>query len=744
MDPQAEHAARVEAEQLSRRLTDLYDLTTRLAAAGSTTEVATAIIGACLPMLGASAATITIYDGVGPPRLLATVGVAGVEEILFGGSDPEDEVGARAYAALSVTRSIVAERRPVLVTSVADRVGRFPDLVAEGIVQEAWSNLPLTVGDRLVGILAFGWDAPRAFDEPDIDFLSSIAAHSAIALDRALSLRAADSALTRLRKLQEVTAGLATAATVEEIAGVLVERGVRMVAPLGVVAVLDHEARVWRRHASRTMPRPVVERFGVIPVDHSDLTPVTACAQSGQPLTFESVEDISAQYPEFAPEYLATGSRSHLCVPIMIGDRSVGALGFGFEKPGPISVERLLVAKTLASLAGPALERAALYEAEYRTAHHLQAALLPDLPDSLPGGRAGGCYVPATSGREIGGDWYDVFETPGNRIGLCVGDVVGHDLAATTVMMKLQPLLRSVAQTGAGPAQVLEALDAACDRIPGVLCSTVGCADCSATLGLLRISSAGHPPAVLLTPGHAAFLEVPPGPPLGVAVEPRRDHEFVLPDDAMVVWYSDGLIERRHRSLVDGLAELLAAATDIAQDSSFSRLAPQTVAERLRDRLSTDSAGADDLVVICLALQRETIGEAGAVFRTNLSSVAELREIRERVRHWAEGANVRPDTIDGLIQVTTEIATNALEHPWDADDPRAELTIDKVDVDRVRVRAVDRGRWRTTGDTSERGRGLAIVSELAQHTTIELRADGTHVTAVLRDAALPDDGGRAR
>lgn len=54
---------------------------------------------------------------------------------------------------------------------------------------------------------------------------------------------------------------------------------------------------------------------------------------------------------------------------------------------------------------------------------------------------------------------------------------------------------------------------------------------------------------------------------------------------------------------------------------------------------------------------------------------------------------------------------------------------------------MNRGRWRTTGDTSERGRGLAIVSELAQHTTIELRADGTHVTAVLRDAALPDDGG---
>ncbi|MFN8080196.1 MAG: SpoIIE family protein phosphatase [Kineosporiaceae bacterium] len=743
MDPSAEHAARVEAEQLSRRLTDLYALTTRLAAAGSTTEVATAIIEVCLPMLEASAATITVYDSIRPPRLLATFGVAGVEDILFGGSDPEDRVGAQAYAALSVVKTLVAERRPILVTSVADREQRFPDLIADGVTQEAWANLPLVVGERLVGILAFGWDAARTFDEADVGFLMSIAAHSAIALDRALSLQAADSAVTRLRRLQEVTAGLATAATVEAIAGVLVELGVCMVAPFGVVAVLDREARVWRRHASTSMPASVVEQFGVVPVGLSNLTPLTTCAETGRTLIFENVDEIVARFPAVAASYLSTGSKSHLCVPIMIGERSVGALGFGFERPGPISDDHLLFARTLASLAGPALERAALYEAEYRTAHHLQAALLPDLSVGLPGGRAGGCYVPGTSGREIGGDWYDVFETPGNRIGLCVGDVVGHDLAATTVMMKLQPLLRSLAQAGAGPAQVLEALDAACDRIPGALCSTVGYADYSATLGLLRISSAGHPPALLLTAGRAEFLEVPPGPPLGVAVAPRRDHEFVLPDGAMVVWYSDGLIERRDRSLGQGLAELLDAAAEIAREEAFSCLAPHVVAERLRDRLGADGPGTDDLAVLCLVLRRQE-EEAGAVFRTTLSTVAEISGLRDRVRRWAERANLRPDTIDGLIQVTNEIATNALEHPWDARDPRAELTIDKVDVDRVRVQAVDHGRWRTTGDSSERGRGLTIISELAQNTTIELRPDGTHVTAVLRDADVPDDAPRRR
>lgn len=249
-----ESEARLDAQRTAQRLADLYALTTRLAAATSATEVATTLIEVCLPMLSASAATITIYDGLRRPRLLAATGIPGVEDILFGGSDPEDLPGAEAYAQLSAVRQMVRDRRPVLVTSAADRRLRYPDLVADEGVQEAWANLPLVVGDRLVGIVAFGWDDPRWFDAEETSFLSSVAAHTAIALDRALSLQAAESAVARMRTLQEVTAGLATAATIEEIAEVLFERGVRMVATFGVVAVLDREARVWRRFSSQNLP----------------------------------------------------------------------------------------------------------------------------------------------------------------------------------------------------------------------------------------------------------------------------------------------------------------------------------------------------------------------------------------------------------------------------------------------------------------------------------------------------------
>ncbi|MBL8931675.1 MAG: GAF domain-containing protein [Kineosporiaceae bacterium] len=727
-----ESEARLDAQRTAQRLADLYALTTRLAAATSATEVATTLIEVCLPMLSASAATITIYDGLRRPRLLAATGIPGVEDILFGGSDPEDLPGAEAYAQLSAVRQMVRDRRPVLVTSAADRRLRYPDLVADEGVQEAWANLPLVVGDRLVGIVAFGWDDPRWFDAEETSFLSSVAAHTAIALDRALSLQAAESAVARMRTLQEVTAGLATAATIEEIAGVLVERGVRMVATFGVVAVLDREARVWRRFSSQNLPPAIAEGLAVIPVDQSDLTPITTAARVGRMLVFESLEEMAGRHPQAARYYASTGSRSTLCVPILIGERSIGALGFGFERPGPVSLDHRVLAQTLASLAGPALERAEQYEAEYRAAHQLQAALLPDLPGDLPGVRAGGCYVPATTGREIGGDWYDVFEIPGNRIGLCVGDIVGHDLAATTVMMKVQPLLRSHAQSGGSPAQLLETLDGACEWMPGALCSTVGYADYSPAMGVLRIASAGHPPALLLTPGRAQFLDVPPGPPLGVAMEPRRDHELTVPDGAMLIWYSDGLIERRGRSLQHGLDQLLGAAAGIARDPAFERLAPGEVAERLRDLLTSADSRADDLVVTCAVLGR-TVDSEGSVVRAGLDAVRDLAGVRRRLRRWGEQLNLEPATVDAVIQVATEMATNALEHPRFASDPRAELTVDQVDVDRVRVQVTDHGRWREASDgASERGRGLAIVSELAQNTTIELRPDGTRVTAIIR------------
>lgn len=94
-------------------------------------------------------------------------------------------------------------------------------------------------------------------------------------------------------------------------------------------------------------------------------------------------------------------------------------------------------------------------------ARRLQRALLPTLPADRPGVRFSAGYRPADHTHDVGGDWYDVFDLPGDRIGIAVGDIVGHDLAAAAAMARLQAALRVLARTAPGPAEVLTELDLA-------------------------------------------------------------------------------------------------------------------------------------------------------------------------------------------------------------------------------------------------------------------------------------------
>src|SRR5580692_6562341 len=64
----------------------------------------------------------------------------------------------------------------------------------------------------------------------------------------------------------------------------------------------------------------------------------------------------------------------------------------------------------------------------------LQRALLPQRLPAVAGVRLDACYVPAYSGADVGGDWYDVFTISDRLLGVSVGDVAGHGLRAATIM----------------------------------------------------------------------------------------------------------------------------------------------------------------------------------------------------------------------------------------------------------------------------------------------------------------------
>lgn len=223
----------------------------------------------------------------------------------------------------------------------------------------------------------------------------------------------------------------------------------------------------------------------------------------------------------------------------------------------------------------------------------LQDSLLPAVLPVTDGWELAARYV-AGAGSGVGGDWYDVFDLPGGRLGLVIGDVVGRGLAAAVVMGRLRSALRAYALEFDDPAEVLARLDRKASHFEQHTMATVGYAVIDTATHRMDIALAGHLPPVIAVPGEPArFLQVPVGPPVGcgLAVTGRRGVNVEVPAGALVILYTDGLVERRDQDLDDRLEQL--------REAIFP-MGPDVACARLMTALVGDQAAADDIAVLTI------------------------------------------------------------------------------------------------------------------------------------------------
>jgi serine phosphatase RsbU (regulator of sigma subunit) len=226
------------------------------------------------------------------------------------------------------------------------------------------------------------------------------------------------------------------------------------------------------------------------------------------------------------------------------------------------------------------LNGALLREAVHRSAADvLQRSLLPERLPKIEGVELAGRSLPGQLGHHVGGDWYDVITLPSGELGLVVGDVVGHDLAAATAMGQLRNALRAYALDDFSPAGVLTRLNRAADLLDVVELATCIYAILDPRTLTVRWSSAGHlAPLVSDESGTAGLAAVDPGPPLGALPKPGYvDSVLQLRHGDALVLYTDGLVERRGESIDAGLDELAAIrgphpSADAMCDLLFSTL----------------------------------------------------------------------------------------------------------------------------------------------------------------------------
>ncbi|BBC98283.1 SpoIIE family protein phosphatase [Streptomyces griseofuscus] len=216
----------------------------------------------------------------------------------------------------------------------------------------------------------------------------------------------------------------------------------------------------------------------------------------------------------------------------------------------------------------------------------LQHAIMPpaQAPLRVPSLQVAVRYRPAETEHLVGGDWYDAVVLPSGLVLLCVGDVAGHGIEAATSMVVLRNALRGLAVTGAGPAQLLSWLNIVAHHLTGAVTATAVCGLYDSENRTLRWARAGHLPPVLVRDQKATPLPTLKGLLLGALPEAvYEETELRLAAGDTLLMYTDGLIERRDRSVEESLTHLLHTASS----------GPRTLDKQL-DRLLTYSRSDTD------------------------------------------------------------------------------------------------------------------------------------------------------
>jgi serine phosphatase RsbU (regulator of sigma subunit)/anti-sigma regulatory factor (Ser/Thr protein kinase) len=546
------------------------------------------------------------------------------------------------------------------------------------------------------------------------DRLDAIVGQCGLALERSFLL---DSEL-RLRRLSErlqsITAELSNALTRADVANVLLAHVDEAVGTeCAVLVVLGDRLGLAELLGWSGFDEDEAQRWLHTPVDAR--TPQGQAIRRLAPYLYDASGDAESVDRPYDPA--GTGHRSFLFVPLVLGRRPLALLVASSHSPLELGPADLRFVAALAGQAAQALDRARRFESEQRIAETLQQSVLPASLPAVPGVQLAGRYLPGTAELEVGGDWYDAIVLANGRFGLVVGDVVGKGVRAAATMGQLRNAIRAFTLDRLKPATTLGRLSRLADEVIETSFATVVYAELDPETGVCRYASAGHPPPLLATlDGRVEYLEGGRGLPLGTGTSASyRQAVAELPHGSVLLFYTDGLIERRGRSLDEGLERLRAAVATGPRD-------PERLAEHVLEHLVGDEDRRDDVVLLVARLL--PVAPRPLDLRLD-GGDASLRNGREALRLWLATAPVAEMDAHDIVLAAWEASANATEHSLSESGFR--LHAELLD-DTVRVVVEDTGTWMPPAARPDRGRGFQLMRALMSSVEVEPSPRGTRVT----------------
>ena len=359
---------------------------------------------------------------------------------------------------------------------------------------------------------------------------------------------------------------------------------------------------------------------------------------------------------------------------------------------------------------------------DHEVAETLQRSLLPERLPRIDGVALEARYLPAARGTAIGGDWYDALELDDGRVAVVVGDVVGHGLRAATMMGQLRNAFRAYALVESSPAQTLTRLNRLLGKDDRDVMATALYLILDRESGEVCFSSAGHPPALVTSPGSARYLEGGRSVPLGTAdVAAYRDATDRLEPGATLLLYTDGLVERRDTALDDRLTQLRSVASIAGGELG-------DLCDQILGGILGGASAPDDVAL--LAVRPEPAPDGVLSMRLPADPAA-LAPLRRRLERFLAAAGASEDECFDITLSVSEAAMNAIEHAYGPADAEFELE-GREQSGELTVTVRDTGSWREprSSGKGDRGRGLSIMRGLMDG--VEVTPSGRGTTVFLR------------
>ncbi len=688
----AEAQAAARADETER----LQEVTSALSLAASRVDVGDTCLEHALRFVGAEAGFVVLTGAAGGTSVQMISNVGYSEDAL------------EAWSALGLDADVPFARAIASGDSVwaltQEEMSVFTGVPAH--TDAGWISVPLKTPAGVHGALHVSLADARELSEGERRWLQSIVSQCALALERSQLYDEEQRLRERSERLQRATAKLSNAVTQAEVAEVVVEAAVENAdASTASLYAVSEEREVARRLAVH----------GVATGDGAD-----ADAPLGDDSPLAQVVRSGGWWSEAPTDggpQQVNGSVG-VIVPLVAGRRTVGALELGWADPTVLGSDDRVFLQTLAGQGAQALDRARHFELERSIAETLQRSVLPVALPRLAGAQIAARYLPGTHEVAVGGDWFDAVELPDDRVGLVVGDVVGKGVHAAASMGQLRNALRAISIERLKPPSALARLDRVASDALETSFATVVYAVVDRNAGFLRFSSAGHPPPVVAYPdGRVEVLEGGRGLPLGTGLGPKYRQSVVeLPAGSVVVLYTDGLVERRGRTIDEGIEGLVEAVAEAPKDA-------ERLLEHVLETLVAGADRADDIAILAARFLPVAPKPLDLTVRSNEGS---LHLIRDAIRTWLEGTELGRVDAEDLLLAAWETCANAIEHaesPFE-DTVRLRATLDESSI---RILVEDSGRFVQVRPRRDRGLGLRLAEHLSSAMDITMTEDGTTV-----------------